>query len=455
MADPIEVINVTEDTDPQPDDVSLSQKVGGGAGSTRRVKHQKLVESSPPRAHTHLSPDIIFTENYLYFNNGYTIVAAETGGMIVNFLPTSTTDSVLAGAFVAGVPSTSNPTVVTDEEPVTFSAGDLIQISGSAENDGLYEVDSHASNLLTIRGVGTVPKTEDFVRDDFIANSSDTATIVKVNVAVIRTGTDGKWETAAGDTTPFTFTDINGGWVDDGTVIRLDTITDNVAIGTASIDASAKVQIDSTTRGVLLPRMTTAQIDAISSPAIGLLAIDTDEELLRLNKTSGWCHIPCGVITGQFSHSASQKPSVTTPVSIAFDTDDITLIGIAHSTTVKNEEFKATIQKSFTFMLAPQWERTTSGGIRTIDFFIQKSTDGGTVFTDTANSNVKVKAVSNDSNVIPLMITIQMNKDDIVRFQMRVSTTSDGLGTVFTAAEVGPPTIPATPAQILTIFSGD
>lgn len=163
-------------------------------------------------------------------------------------------------------------------------------------------------------------------------------------------------------------------------------------------------------------------------------------------------------IKGQFSHSVSQKPSVTTPVSLLFNTNDIALEGISHSTTVKNEEFTATIQKSFTFMLAPQWERVSGSASVTIDFFVQKSTDGGTTFVDIPNSNIKLRLIpdfSNLTNVIPLMVIVAMNKDDIVRFQMRVSTMANGLGTVFTAAETGPPTIPATPAQILTIFSGD
>jgi hypothetical protein len=49
----------------------------------------------------------------------------------------------------------------------------------------------------------------------------------------------------------------------------------NVGIGTSSNDASAKLQIDSTTQGVLLPRMTTAQRDAIATPASGLEIYNT------------------------------------------------------------------------------------------------------------------------------------------------------------------------------------
>jgi predicted heme/steroid binding protein len=49
-----------------------------------------------------------------------------------------------------------------------------------------------------------------------------------------------------------------------------------VGLNTASINASALFQMDSTTKGFLPPRMTAAQRGAISAPADGLLVIQTD-----------------------------------------------------------------------------------------------------------------------------------------------------------------------------------
>jgi len=148
------------------------------------------------------------SDNHLYLNSGYTTTTAQTGGLVVNYLPTSTTTTVSSGAFVAGIISSSNPTVDT-VGAATFSASDLVQISGSDdnENDGLFEVLTHTSNVLTIRGVGITATDEDFTNNQFIANASDNATITKVTVSVMRSGIDGLWETASGSATGFSFVD--------------------------------------------------------------------------------------------------------------------------------------------------------------------------------------------------------------------------------------------------------
>ena len=50
----------------------------------------------------------------------------------------------------------------------------------------------------------------------------------------------------------------------------------NVGIGTSSVDASAILQIESTSKGVLFPRMTLEQRNIISYPQTGLLIFQTD-----------------------------------------------------------------------------------------------------------------------------------------------------------------------------------
>ena len=75
-------------------------------------------------------------------------------------------------------------------------------------------------------------------------------------------------------------------------VQALSTITGNVGFGVLINNASAKVQIDSTTQGFLPPRMTNAQRTAIASPAVGLMVYCTDAtEGLYIYKSTGWTFV--------------------------------------------------------------------------------------------------------------------------------------------------------------------
>lgn len=68
--------------------------------------------------------------------------------------------------------------------------------------------------------------------------------------------------------------------------------TGNVGIGVASPHATALLDVSSTTKGVLFPRMTETQRDAIEGPATGLIVYQTDgTEGLYIYKSTGWTQI--------------------------------------------------------------------------------------------------------------------------------------------------------------------
>lgn len=63
-------------------------------------------------------------------------------------------------------------------------------------------------------------------------------------------------------------------------------------VGSISINSSAVLQADSTTKGFLPPRQTQAQRTAIASPAVGLMVYQTDTvEGLYIYKSTGWTFI--------------------------------------------------------------------------------------------------------------------------------------------------------------------
>jgi hypothetical protein len=80
----------------------------------------------------------------------------------------------------------------------------------------------------------------------------------------------------------------------------------NIGIGITTPLSSAKLDITSTTQGFLPPRMTTAQKNAIASPATGLVVYDTDLQSLANYNGASWINpvqsllnvAPNAVVTG-------------------------------------------------------------------------------------------------------------------------------------------------------------
>ena len=66
------------------------------------------------------------------------------------------------------------------------------------------------------------------------------------------------------------------------------TDTGNLGLGVTTNNASAKFQVDSTTQGILPPRMTTTQKNAIATPAAGLMVYDTTTNKLCCYNGTTW-----------------------------------------------------------------------------------------------------------------------------------------------------------------------
>ncbi len=68
-----------------------------------------------------------------------------------------------------------------------------------------------------------------------------------------------------------------------------------VGIGTNTPHASAALDVTSTTQGFLMPRLTTAQRTGITSPATGLMVIDTELKAVMVYVDGAWTEVGGGV----------------------------------------------------------------------------------------------------------------------------------------------------------------
>lgn len=115
-------------------------------------------------------------------------------------------------------------------------------------------------------------------------------------------------------------------------------------IGTVSPHPSALLEVASNSRGMTVPRLTTAQRNAIASPAKGLLVYDTNDDALYQFNGSAWAIVgnPGGNgITLPYSHSSasagtlfsvSNTGSASSILATSQGTSTVALEGIANGT---------------------------------------------------------------------------------------------------------------------------
>jgi len=87
----------------------------------------------------------------------------------------------------------------------------------------------------------------------------------------------------------------------------------NVGIGTSTPDPSAQLHIEDNTRGILVPRLTTVQRNAISNPADGLLIYNVDCQTFEFWEGTAWRRLePIHSIKQKFFYTGSVQ-TVTVP----------------------------------------------------------------------------------------------------------------------------------------------
>jgi hypothetical protein len=166
------------------------------------------------------------------------------------------------GAINFALRSASNPSYFNNG---TFTFGATTNLGGKVNIKGSGST-SATTSLLVQNSVGT----ELFkVRDDnavLVQNIIVNGYVGNVNSGVVQIG--------------------GGGTVSSNAYFNA--ISQSFGFGVSSINASAKLQIDSTTKGFLPPVMTTTQKNAIASPAAGLVVYDSTTNKLCCYNGSTW-----------------------------------------------------------------------------------------------------------------------------------------------------------------------
>ena len=86
-------------------------------------------------------------------------------------------------------------------------------------------------------------------------------------------------------------------------------LIDAASAGSTAPATSAILDVASTTKGVLLPRMTTTQMNAISSTATGLMLYNTDANINMTYNATAWKST--GVVSGSFSGAGTATTTFT------------------------------------------------------------------------------------------------------------------------------------------------
>lgn len=218
------------------------------------------------------------------------------------------------------------------------------------------------------------------------------------------------------------YVDAYGQWTKNvGDIYRL---TGNVGIGTSSPNASSALDITSTSKGLLIPRMTTVQRDAIASPVNGLQIYNTTTSSVNFYNGAAWGSIGVGG-SGTIGTIPKFSAASTLADSAISETTTVNLskgLVVAGNRTITSDPGNSLILHDGD--LATQLVLGYGGGIRASGVMLEQMGAGSSVFRINSGDAVKWDFATNFGVNNNLILSPTMGGGNFI-----ISGTNVGIGT--------------------------